>query len=267
MRLPIVSGRVTGVLATGLLLLSAGGLDAQVTVHGRVLEDETEAAIPAAGVILTAPDGRLLQEVVTDGDGFFRFDPVTREAVRLEVSRLGYASTTTSVLHFDEYDLFRVELRLTPEAVLVAPLEVVARSRAGGPVLEGFEDRRATSATGWFFTREDIERLRPSFVTDVVARVPGVRLESSGRGAQRTLSMSRTAAMGRCPVQVFVDGFGLNAGTGGEVALDDAVALPSVEGIEVYRGLSSVPAPFMSPEAHCGVVAIWTRRGGPPNPR
>lgn len=35
-----------------------------------------------------------------------------------------------------------------------------------------------------------------------------------------------------------------------------------VEGIEIYRGLSTVPAQFLNSDAKCGVVAIWTRRGG-----
>lgn len=262
----------------GLILLSAGSfeagtgaagaatLEAQVIVHGRVVEDESEAPISAADVVLVGPEGELLQATVADEEGSFRFEPVSLGAVRLEVSRLGYEPTTTSVLHFDEFSFFRVEIRLAREAVLLAPLEVVARSRSESPVLEEFEDRRASAASGWFFTRDEIRDLRPAFVTDLLARVPGVRLESSGRGTRRTLSMSRTSAMGGCPVQVFVDGFHLNAGSEDDVVVDDAVSPEAVEGIEVYRGLSSVPAAFMNPEAHCGVVAIWTRRGGVPDP-
>jgi hypothetical protein len=250
-------------LALLLLFVAAEAVHGQVVVHGRVLEDEPTVAIPAAEVVLTDADGRLLQSAVTDSLGHFRFDPVDIPAVRLEVSRLGFRPTTTHVLHFDAYRHFEVEVRLARDAVLLAPLEVVARSADLSPVLEGFEHRRNAAASGWFFTRDDIDRIRPALVTDLVARVPGVRLESSGRGTRRTVSMTRSTAMGGvggCPVQVFVDG--LNINRGGVAVIDEAVSPQSVEGIEVYRGLSSVPAPFLNPDAHCGVVVVWTRRGG-----
>lgn len=255
-------------LALAALLAAFQTAGAQVSVHGRVLDDDTEAPVSAAVVVLTDPGGRAMQETVSDSGGFFRFEPVDRRAVRLEVSRLGYEDVTTAVLRFDEYSFFRVELRLAPDAVLLAPLEIVARSAVPSPVLSGFEDRRRSAAAGWFFTREEIEEISPALVSDVIARVPGVRLESSGRGTQRTVSMSRSAGLGGgdCPVQVYVDGFKVNSSrAGGQVAVDETVSPRSVEGIEVYRGLSSVPAPFMNPEAHCGVIAIWTRRGGPPD--
>lgn len=261
--------RVSSLYPLALVALSATAqsADAQVSVHGRVLDDDTGAPVPTAAVIVTDPDGRSLQEAVSDSGGFFRFEPIDRRSVRLEVSRIGYEDITTSILYFDEFNFFRVEVRLASEAVLLAPLEVVARS-LGSPVLAGFEDRRSSAASGWFFTREEIEALRPAMVSDVLARVPGVRLETSGRGTRRTVSMSRSAGLGRdgCPVQVYIDGSQLNASRGGEVAVDDLVSPQSVEGIEVYRGVSSVPAPFMNPQAHCGVVAIWTRRGGPSEP-
>ena len=44
--------------------------------------------------------------------------------------------------------------------------------------------------------------------------------------------------------------------------IDEVISPGSVEGIEVYRGLSTVPAEFLNPDAECGVIAIWTRRGG-----
>ena len=44
--------------------------------------------------------------------------------------------------------------------------------------------------------------------------------------------------------------------------IDDMVLPSSVEGIEIYRGLSTVPPEFLNPDAECGVIAIWTRRGG-----
>jgi hypothetical protein len=46
------------------------------------------------------------------------------------------------------------------------------------------------------------------------------------------------------------------------VSVDDLVAPGAIEGIELYRGTATIPAEFLTPQARCGVVAIWTRRGG-----
>ena len=55
----------------------------------------------------------------------------------------------------------------------------------------------------------------------------------------------------------------IGRGTGGPgFTVDDAVSSGSLLGIEVYRGLSTVPAEFMTPRARCGVVVLWTRRSG-----
>jgi outer membrane receptor for ferrienterochelin and colicin len=69
--------------------------------------------------------------------------------------------------------------------------------------------------------------------------------------------------------QIFVDGFlvnrrmvGVNGNRPSDFRIDDVVSPASVEGIEVYRGLSTVPPEFLNPDAVCGVIAIWTRRGG-----
>lgn len=67
---------------------------------------------------------------------------------------------------------------------------------------------------------------------------------------------------GPCPVQIFLDGRLITRGAVMEVPVDDLVTPEAVEGIEVYRGLSTVPPEFLTPNSRCGVVAIWTRRGG-----
>jgi hypothetical protein len=46
--------------------------------------------------------------------------------------------------------------------------------------------------------------------------------------------------------------------------IDDVVTPNVTEGIEVYRGVATVPPEILSPDAMCGVVAIWTRRGRSP---
>jgi hypothetical protein len=59
---------------------------------------------------------------------------------------------------------------------------------------------------------------------------------------------------------VFVDGRPANRR--GNVSINDLASPSGLEGMEVYRGLATVPPEFLTPEARCGVIALWTRRGG-----
>lgn len=252
-------------LAAVFLFLCATAADAQVHLHGRVIEDGSEQPIVNAAVVLQDGYGRRLARQITDETGRFSFAVRGSGPVRLRAERIGYQRTTTPPLHFDGYTMYRVEIRLDVDAVLLAPLEVVTRSRSGvSPTLAGFDLRRR-NGLGWYITREEIERRNPNRVTDILATVPGVSLH------RQVVYMSR----GRhCPAQIFIDGFRINRSlppmpvTGERFStteafpIDDMVRPSSVEGIEVYQGLSRVPAEFLTAEAACGVVAIWTRRGG-----
>lgn len=251
-----------------LLILLAPGQAApaygQVKLEGRVIDNDTEAPITGASVTISAPDGDVIGQVVTDNAGVFRFALQEHGGIQLQAMRLGYQHNITPVLWTDGHDSINVEIRLDPEAILIAPLEVTAWSRRvqPSPVLADFRHRQELGL-GHFITREDIERIQPVLVTDLLARVPGVTLASNGSGLRRGVFMSRAIrAVGRsCPAQVFVDGMLLNTG-GGPAIVDDAVTPGGVEGIEVYNGLGTVPAPFLNPDSRCGVIAIWTRRGG-----
>lgn len=253
----------------GLLLfgLPASSL-AQLRVVGQVIDNKTLVPIAAARVQVFDRRGDKITDRVADEAGTFEFTPSGHGGYRFRASRIGYEAAETPVLWTDGYDHIRVEIRLDADAILLAPIEIVARSRVHpSPVLAGFRDRLESDVGGHFFTRGDIERLHPVYVSDVIAMVPGVRLESSRYGNRRAISMTRSFANGDCPAQIFVDGFLLNrrspvTGEGYGFTVDDAVSPGSVEGIEVYKGSSTVPAEFLNPYSHCGVVAIWTRRGG-----
>lgn len=241
--------------------------DRSVAVRGTVLDEASDA--PLEGVVIAAMDsfGDVLVRRTTDAAGEFTFTVKDRAGVRLRARRIGYREVNTPFLSFEGRDLHVVELRMDTEAVPLAPLTVVARSRRleRSPVLSDF-DRRAESGFGWYFTRDEIEEIAPTLVSDLLARVPGVRLESSGgSNLRRTLTMARSSVGpggGRCPAQIFLDGRLVTRSNAIEFPVDDLVTPEAVEGIEVYRGLSTVPPEFLTPSSRCGVVAIWTRRGG-----
>lgn len=254
------------ILAGILAAAAASPASAQQTVQvqGTVVDAQTGQPIPAVDIVVRSPNDRFIRNLISDDNGEFRIAINKYPGIWLSASRIGYADNRSPVLYFDDKTYFDVELRLDPSAVLLAPLEVVAMGRERrSPILSGF-DRRLRNGSGFYITRVDIERRKPSLVSDILATVPGVRIESSGFGARRMIHMARAAGR-NCPVQLYVDGMQVTRRQGNEmigVYVDDFVTPSSVEGIEVYRGSSAVPPEFLTAGSNCGVIAIWTRRGG-----
>ena len=256
------------ILTLLLILGTASAVQAQVRIVGRVIDDLTEVPLGEVRVTILAPDGSTLGRTETSADGSFEFQVQRVRGVRITAERLSYQSNTTPLLYFDTRKFFQVEVRLDPDAILLAPLEVIAWSgKLDDAMLEGYR-RRLETGLGVYITREEVEARNPALVTDLLRAVPGVRVSGGGPGAEPVIRMAR-AGMANCATQIFVDGFLINRRTGASAGtppadfrIDDVVSPTSVEGIEVYRGLSTVPAEFLNPDAECGVIAIWTRRGG-----
>jgi hypothetical protein len=262
--------------ALGLTLLLAAPAAGQVRIVGRVIDDVTERPLSDAVVVLRSHDGWFLSRTETGPSGTFEFEVKKRvAAVTMEVRRLSFQDNTTPVLRFDGRTFFQVEVRLDPEAILLAPLEVVAWSEVDrSPLLDNFR-RRLRTGHGLYITRAQVERRNPMAVTDLLRDVPGVTVTGSGSGLRPKVRTARSAQYsalaGGCDTQIFVDGFLMNPRVPGrsggawqpiDFRIDEAVTPSSVEGIEIYRGLSEVPAEFLTPDARCGVIAIWTKRGG-----
>lgn len=252
----------------GLIMLMAAPLSAQqrpIVIEGRVIAEESEIPIGGAEVRLMRQHGGVLQRTETDETGRFEFRVKPIPATRLHVERQGYQTTTTPLLRLDQRTYFQVEVRLDTEVVLLAPLEVLAWSEvSASPFLDNFR-RRVGNGMGIYITRAEIEEKRPMLVSDLLRTVPGVLLESAGSGTRPVVSFGRARARD-CVTQIFVDGFLANRrvpGGSDDVRLDDMVSPGSVEGIEIYRGRSTVPPEFLNADAGCGVIAVWTRRGEP----
>lgn len=247
---------------------------AQGGLRGQVLDEETGEGV--AGVEVTFLDARerARARVITDSLGLFRMSRVPAGPFALRTSRIGYADVTTPRWTLDRADTLIVEIRIAQDAVPLAPLEIVARARpAPSAVLDDFR-WRMERGHGTYFGRAEIVQRNPGYITDLLRTVPGVRVVSTGRGrTDMHVEMGRALpgqGGGACPVQVFLDGQLVTPYIGRTrrtvdpgFAIDDLVSPSDLEGVEVYRGLSTVPAEFMTPEARCGVVALWTRRGDP----
>jgi Carboxypeptidase regulatory-like domain/TonB-dependent Receptor Plug Domain len=249
-------------LCAVLLCAWASAAQAQVRLEGVVRDTAGE---PVAGARVEVFDNltrERVRAIETDRQGRFAVRLRDDSGYRVHIALLGYLSSDTSFVLSPGRRTVPVEFRLIDQPVGLMAIDVTARARSPA-VLNGFNARQR-AGVGHFLTRADLERIRPAMVTDALVRIPGVQLESSGgSGLHRRIRMAR-AGTRNCPVQVFVDGFLMNPLRGRDPgrSVDDMVSVSEVEGIEVYKGLSSVPAEFLNENARCGVVVIWTRRGG-----
>lgn len=120
------------------------------------------------------------------------------------------------------------------------------------------ESRTATSAANTLFTRADIDRLQPSGVTDLLARVPGVQVApTGGRGSLPGIFIRGTKA---AQTLVLVDGVRIANATSGDTGLQ-FLDVDQIERVEVLRGSRSA---VYGSDAIGGVIQIFTRRGGAP---
>jgi hypothetical protein len=235
------------------------------TIMGQVMDERTETGIPGAEVEFLDESRRVRATTLTDDEGHFALHRLPPGSFRLRVRRLGYEETTTPPWWVQTGEVLSVVVRLQPDAILLAPLEVTGTSQPlQVPVLDGFYRRMEGGMGGTYFSRQEIEARNPARITDLLVDVPGIRLQqAAGRvGQLMVVSFARTLlgrGGGECPVQVFVDGILASRGQG-SVPLDELASPNALEGLEIYRGLSSLPAEFVTPDARCGVVVLWTRR-------
>ena len=240
---------------------------------GTVLEEGTGAPIAAATVTLFHADGSVAGRAISDDRGRFTVPhPGRGDAFDISVERIGYAPSRDRV-PFRSAQEVRVEVTLSTRAVELDPIVVTGR-RHGLLVDVGFYDRLETGA-GEFVTREAIERQRPVRTTDLFRRMAGMKVVPVGGGQRdvRIVGQSTLRSMVReCQPKVVVDG--VVARPGGKMKmlgtqpdpgdlLDQLVAPDAIEAMEVYAHPSQVPLRYGGTDASCGVVVIWTRRGGP----
>jgi len=210
--------------------------------------------------------------VLTGSDGRFTITAVSAGDQVLEVRLLGYVAFVQLVKVVAGQTL-EVHVTLVAAPIPLKSIEVKG-SAALGPVLEGFEHRRARG-NGHFFNQAEIARMQPRVFTDVLRRVPGVILQpaSGSFGSNDMVRMNRATGITgarNCPVLFYINGMPFQVI--GDMSINQYVAPEDVVGIEVYSGSSQIPPEFQANllNARCGVIVIWTKVGedneGPPPP-
>jgi hypothetical protein len=226
-------------------------------VHGEVRSVEGAPIAGARVRVLASSDSALrTAQGVTGDDGRFQIVGLLPGPHVLEFRRLGFRPETLTVEVPTSVD-GAIVVPLTPLAVA---LPAIAVREEAAPRVGPFREFEAHRQRGFgnFITRRDIEQRRAYRTSDLFRMVANLEVERDG-------SRAVVRMRGRhCDPLVWLDRVPL---VGGFPDLD-ALAPNSIEGIEIYSGVSTVPPDLIGPReaGGCGVIVLWTRHGERPAP-
>jgi len=212
------------------------------------IRDTNGTAVPLARLSLNGVGG------LSDSAGHFLLGGLPAGTGTLSVRRIGFQPLDIALdLAAGRTDSLRVVLAILPQelAGVTTESDTYARVR-----LADFY-RHRQNGMGYYLDRKEIEAKKVQRTTDLLRRIPGVRL-APDRWGRLQLRMTRSAGLRECPPDFWIDGVRapfLNA---------DDVPLNDVEALEVYRGPASLPPEFITRFGNpgCGAVVIWTRVPG-----
>ena len=251
-----------GVVMVLLGAVSPASARGQV-IRGRLLDDLSGEAISAANITLLSgtKGGVVVARVLSDSIGAFTLKGVGGGRFRIRGERIGYETVTSPPFDLIDQDTLAVELRMSVQAVPLAPLTVVSQR---APLLltrqlevGGFLERRETYGAkglglGTLLVKSDWERRNPSRISALLQDVPGVRVFGSAIRLRTVTSFSSTQG---CVPTFYLNGQILRLGGG---SIDDILSASSISAVEVYAGMSRPPQ-FMDLGDHpCGAIVLWT---------
>jgi hypothetical protein len=252
--------RVAGALAFSLSLATPRPIRAQDQPG-----QQQAATAVVAGIVTAAQTGEPLmgiqvvirgsrQWAITNQDGAFRLAGLTPGELVLEFRHPNRAPIVHN-LTLEAGHTMELAVRVDTRTVALPEVVIEGREREPAAKMHEFNARKAAGHGGYFVTRKDIEERQPRVMSDMLRRVPGLRVDCDF-GSCRVTSFSETRRiMGACPIQYFLDGIPYL----GDL---DEMTPDQIEGIEVYRGSSSIPPQFNTGTSMCGVIAIWSRVPG-----
>jgi hypothetical protein len=241
-----------------------------LAAHAWAQAQDTTAHAPTptsgiSGTVVSAQTGEPLLGVqvlikgtrrwsITNQDGIFRVTGVKPGPQVIEFRHPNRAPVVYNLtLEPDKV----TELAVKIDTRTVALPEVVIEGKETQPAakMQDFFSRKAAGHGGYFITRKEIEERQPRVLSDMMRRVPGLRVDCDFGSCQVSTFTEARRIMGGCPIQYFLDGVPFS----GDV---DELTPDQVEGIEIYRGSSSVPPQFNTGSSMCGVIAVWSRVPG-----
>ncbi len=237
--------------------LAAGAVPAAAQgVRGIVIDAATEQPVDGADVVLLDTLGNRINAVSSDTTGRFLLLITASGRYQLRASRIGYKDSMSRPIYLDRHELLPVELRLSTEAIEIAPLTVTANTTMFDRDMAGFRRRAREDGFGYFMTPEQLKGMHLPRASSYLARAPGIRIRY-GQGGRALILLSHAGRT--CSPNLVIDG--LPYAVDGSLSIDDLLRPDEVHAVEVYGRVEDVPPHFLGFRPNCGAVVVWTNRG------
>jgi hypothetical protein len=250
--IPISLGDQESELFARTMLLSrvdSGAKTGNAAVSGRVV---LEGAPSNAGSRVEVVGTDVI--AMTNERGEFSIRNLPSGTHVLLARHLGFGAETVPV-DLSSREAKQVTIKLPKFVAMIDPVVVTAR-RVASLEKVGFSQRQK-SGMGYYLGPDQILTMHPNYLTDILRRVPGLRVSSGPDGDVVTSSRGVTSLTGAgdC-VQYYVDDMPWQSAAPGDI--NNFVNGSEVVGVEVYSG-STAPAQYTRAMQGCTTVVIWTK--------
>ena len=253
---------VVGAAALAALAATAPAPLSSQEIHGVLAAAETGTILPYGMVELLDANFQRVAVAQCDVLGAFVLVAPGPGRFSLRGSHMTAQPLISGPVDLAEGQVVTLALSLALQPIELDPLMVSVRPEYRRLVRNGFYER-AKSGLGTFISPEQVDRWRPMRTTDLLRRLPGVRLEPHPQWpARMMITMTRSgmfagqiAAGGggrRCVPRILVDEV--------EMLDFDLDHLPAQDifALEVYRSPIQVPPRYGGQGATCGAIVVWT---------
>jgi len=248
--IPIVLGdEESELFARTLSRADSGAKTGNAIVSGRVIL-EGSPTLAGSRVEVVGTDVVTL----TNEKGEFTIKNLPSGSHMLLARHLGFGAEATPV-DLSSLQPQKVTMKLPKYVATIDPVIVTAK-RAASLDKVGFSQRKR-SGQGFYLGPDEIQSIHPQQLTDILTRVPSLRVTYGPNGNDVTSSRGTTSLSGggQC-VQFYVDDMPWQSASPGDV--NSFLNATEVVGVEVYAG-PGVPAQYSRGMQDCTTVVIWTK--------
>ena len=249
---PITLGDAPVELFARTLLLSAadsGVKTGNAVLSGRVI---LEGNAPGGGSRVEVHGTESV--TTTNEKGEFTLKNLPSGSHVVVARHLGYAADAVAV-DLSSREPKAVTIRLPKYVNVMDPVLVTARRTAALDRV-GFE-RRRRSGQGRYIGPEQLARMNPQRVTDVLRQLPGLRVINGPEGEIVESTRGVGGVLGGSCVQFYVDEMRWQTMAPGDV--NSFISGQELVAMEVYQG-PSTPAQYVAPgRGNCTTILLWTR--------